>query len=508
MDRRQVEDLRSRKESICAGDGAGIAKQHSKGKMTARERIEYLLDAGAFTEFGMFATSRQVVPGLSGKSAPSDGVVTGVGKIGGTSVCVYSQDFTVLGGSLGRMHGRKIAGLIDFAIRNRLPVIGLNDSGGARIQEGVESLSGYGEIFNQNVKASGRIPQIVAIMGPCAGGAVYSPALADFIFMVEGTSQMFITGPAVIRDVTGENVSAAELGGSSVHCRKSGVASLSFPDDRSCLDGIRKLLDYICCQTVPYEKIDSGRDERFYDILPDSSRRSYDMRRVLDLVLDAGGLFEIQPEFASNIIIGFGRLKGRTVGVVANQPCVYAGCLDMNSSDKAARFIRFCDSFAIPILTFVDVPGFLPGTAQESGGIIRHGAKLIYAYCEASVPLLTTIVRKAYGGGYIAMASKELGADYVIAWPSAEIAVMGAEGACDILYSKQMREAGNPVSLLNEKRIEYSEKFLNPYRAAEAGCIDDVVDSAETRAVLSRMLEILEREGKCDNRFVHGNMPV
>lgn len=436
--------LFDKRESIKLGGGKiRIENQHSKGKMTARERIDYLLDKGTFTEVDMFVEHRCRNFGMERTFLPGEGIVTGFGKIDGRLVFVYSQDFTVMGGSLGEMHAKKITKIMDLALKAGAPVIGMNDSGGARIQEGVDALSGFGNIFYRNVKSSGVIPQISAIMGPCAGGSVYSPALTDFIFMTEGTSHMFITGPEIVKSVIGEVVSSDDLGGASVHMNKSGVCHFSYETETETIDGIKRLLSYLPSNCSEKPKCiscpnDAESNVDLESIVPSNSRHGYDVRAVVENVVDKDSFFEIQQSYARNIVIAFARINGQSVGIVANQAAFLAGCLDINASDKASRFVRFCDSFNIPIVTFVDVPGYLPGTAQESGGIIRHGAKLLYAYSEATVPLVTVILRKAYGGAYIAMASKELGADFVFSWPNAEIAVMGPDGAANIIFRKEI----------------------------------------------------------------------
>ena len=509
-----LEKLKAKKATVIAGGGEKrIEAQHSKGKMTARERIEYLLDPGSFSEIDMFVEHRSTSLGMDKVYAPGEGVVVGSGRINGRLVFVYSQDFTVMGGSLGEMHAKKITDVMDLALRVGAPVIGINDSGGARIQEGVDSLSGFGNIFYRNVQSSGVIPQITAIMGPCAGGAVYSPALTDFIFMTEKTSYMFITGPDVIKAVTGESVTSEKLGGAETHNTQSGVAHFSYPDEKSTLDGIKKLLTYIPQNNhseVPVGKNDmaASPDPELGAIVPLEAKRGYDVRRILERVFDAASFFEVQAQYARNVVVGFARMAGKSVGIIANQPSVLAGCLEINASDKASRFIRFCDAFNIPIVTFVDVTGFLPGISEETGGIIRHGAKLLYAYSEATVPLVTVILRKAYGGAYIGMASKELGADIVFAWPNAEIAVMGSDGAANIIYKKEFAAAADPVALRAEKTKEYRAEFANPYQAAKRGYVDDVIDPAETRAKVMSALEMLRDKKKAKPERKHGNIPL
>ena len=509
-----IEKLKTKRSAVIAGGGEKrIEAQHAKGKMTARERLEYLLDKDSFVEIGMFVEHRSTSLGMDKQYIPGEGVVTGSGTINGRQVYVYSQDFTVMGGSLGEMHAKKITRVMDLALETGVPVIGINDSGGARIQEGVDALSGFGNIFYRNVQSSGIIPQITAIMGPCAGGAVYSPALTDFIFMTEKTSNMFITGPDVIRAVTGEAVTAEELGGAATHSSKSGVAHFSYPDEKSTLDGIKKLLSYLPQNFR--EKAPSVQDFRapavdcdLGSLVPENGRRGYDVRQVITRVVDADSFFEVQASFARNVVVGFARMEGRSIGIIANQPSVLAGCLEINASDKASRFIRFCDAFGIPIVTFVDVTGFLPGVSEETGGIIRHGAKLLYAYSEATVPLVTIILRKAYGGAYIGMASKELGADMVYAWPDAEIAVMGSDGAINIIYKKDLAAAADPAVLREEKGRVYREEFSNPYQAAKRGYVDDVILPEETRAKLASALRMLESKRKKRLERKHGIIPV
>ena len=516
MDSEKLELLRKLREELKKGGGLDrIEKQHKQGKLTARERIEVLLDPDSFIEYDEFVLHRATEFGMRERKYLGDGVVTGVGLIEGRPVAVYAQDFTVMGGSVGEMHAMKIAKLLDMALKLGIPVIGLNDSGGARIQEGVDSLKGYGEIFYRNVLASGVIPQIVAIMGPCAGGAVYSPALSDFIIMTK-KSFMFITGPKVVKAATGEEVTYEELGGPQIHAYHSGVAHFVTEDDEEALDLIRRLLSYLPSNNMedpPITKTDDDPNRMDYELdnlVPDDPETPYDMYDIITHVLDKDSFLEVHKFFAPNAIVGFGRLDGIPVGIVANQPKVFAGALDINASDKIARFIRFCDAFNIPIITFVDVPGFLPGTAQEQAGIIRHGAKIIYAYSEATVPLLTIIVRKAYGGGYIAMASRHLGADVVFAWPTAEIAVMGPQGAVEIIYKRKIAEAPNPEELIKKFTKEYREKFANPYIAASRGYVDKVIEPHETRPLLIRSLRLLLSKRALKPRIPkkHGVMPA
>jgi propionyl-CoA carboxylase beta chain len=508
-----LEELRRRHKAAEAGGGPNrYERQHREGKLTARERIDILLDPGTFEEFDKLVRHRCRDFGMDNQVIDGDGFVTGWGLIHDRPVYVFAQDFTVFGGSLSEANAQKICKIMDLALKTGAPVIGLNDSGGARIQEGVLSLAGYAEIFLRNVLASGVIPQISAIMGPCAGGAVYSPAMTDFIFMVENTSHMFVTGPDVIRTVTHEEVTKEELGGALTHNATSGVAHFMARNDRECLAAIRHLLTYIpqnnhedpprADNTDPPERQDPALDS----IVPEEPNQPYDMREVIRRVVDHGSFFEIQPEFARNIVIGFARMDGRSVGIVGNQPAHLAGCLDINSSVKAARFVRFCDAFNIPILTFEDVPGFLPGTAQEFGGIIRHGAKLLYAYAEATVPKITIITRKAYGGAYCVMGSKHLRTDVNLAWPTAEIAVMGAEGAVSIIYRREL--SGAEDQLRAAKIREYQERFANPFVAAERGFIDDVIEPHETRPRIIRALRMLETKVDTMPRKKHGNIPL
>ncbi len=510
-----VQRLReAREQSLVGGGEKRIAAQHAKGKMTARERIDFLVDEGSFIELDRFVTHRCTDFDMDQQKILGDGVVTGHARIDGRPVYLFSQDFTVFGGSLSETHAEKICKVMDLALKVGVPVIGLNDSGGARIQEGVQSLGGYAEIFWRNTQASGVIPQLSGVLGPCAGGAVYSPALTDFIAMVEGNSYMHITGPDVVKTVTHEEVTSEDLGGASVHSAKSGVAHFATPDDKSCLLLLRKLLSYLPLNNAedpPFVATEdpSDREEASLDsIVPDDPQKPYDMRQVLAKILDEGSWFEVQEGWAQNLLVGFGRLGGRVVGIVANQPSVLAGCLDSEASEKGARFIRFCDAFNIPIVTFEDVPGFLPGTDQEHGGIIRRGAKLLYAYCEASVPLLTVITRKAYGGAYDVMASKHIRSDVNIAWPGAMVAVMGAAGAAKIIHRREIQAADDPEALEAQRAAEYDETFNNPYRAAARGFVDDVIEASKTRPYLIRSLELLRT--KKENRPVrkHGNIPL
>ena len=511
----KIERLRELREKAKLGGGKErIEAQHAKGKLTARERIELLLDPDSFVEIDPFVVHRCTEFGMAEKKILGDGVVTGYGTIDGRPVFVFSQDFTVFGGSLGEMFAKKVCKIMDLAMKVGAPVIGLNDSGGARIQEGVASLAGYGDIFFRNVLASGVIPQISAIMGPCAGGAVYSPALTDFIIMVEKTSHMFITGPNVIKAVLGQEVTFEELGGALVHNKKSGVAHFIVKNEEECMQLIRTLLSYLPSNNMEDPPVvDTGDDPNRMDaelaeIIPDDPDKPYDVKEVIHHVVDNGEFLEVQPLWAPNIVIGFARLNGRTVGIVANQPLYYAGALDINSSIKAGRFVRFCDAFNIPIVTFVDVPGFLPGIDQEHGGIIRNGAKLLYAYCEATVPKITVILRKAYGGAYDVMGSKHSGADINLAWPTGEIAVMGAEGAINIIFRKELAKAKDPEKRRVELVAEYRRKFANPYVAAEKGYIDDVIEPTETRPRLISALEMLVTKRESRPAKKHANIPL
>jgi len=507
--------LRERKAKAHLGGGAErIAAQHKRGKLTARERIDLLLDKGSFREIDTFVTHRTHDFGLDKQRFPSDSVVTGWGTIDGRLVYVFSQDFTVFGGSLGEVHAEKVVKIMDMAQKNGAPVIGLNDSGGARIQEGVVSLGGYADIFLRNTLASGVIPQISAIMGPCAGGAVYSPALTDFIFMVRNSSYMFVTGPDVVKTVTHEEVSQEDLGGASVHSEKSGVCHVAADSEADTLYLIRKLMSYIPQNNMedpPF--VQNGDDplrmeEALDTLIPEDAGKPYDIKDVIRLIVDNGDFFEIHENYAMNVVVGFARLGGHSVGIVANQPAVLAGVLDIDASEKAARFIRFCDSFNIPLITLEDVPGFLPGTVQEHGGIIRSGAKLLYAYCEATVPKLTVITRKAYGGAYDVMSSKHIRGDFNVAWPSAEIAVMGPDGAVNIIFRKELENAADPAARKAELVTEYRAKFANPYIAAERGYIDDVIEPKETRPRLINALEMLQNKRDANPAKKHGNIPL
>lgn len=503
-----------RREVELGGGDERIAKQHEKGKLTARERIDLLLDPGTFVEINPFVEHRVKDFGMDKQKGPGDGVVTGYGKINGRPVYLFSQDFTVFGGALGEMHANKIAAVMDLAYKNGTPFIGLNDSGGARIQEGVLSLDGYGKVFYRNSIYSGVIPQISVIMGPCAGGAVYSPAITDFVMMVDKTSKMFITGPKVIETVTGEKISAEDLGGSRVHNSISGVAHFRAESEEAILEKVRTLLSYLPQNNrekppvVPYNGDEDDYRPDLTDLVPFDAVRPYDVRVVVEQVVDEGSFFEVHSEFAKNIVVGFARIKGQTVGLVCNQPKFMAGGLDIDSSDKASRFIRTCDAFNIPIITFEDVTGFFPGVKQEHGGIIRHGAKILYAYSEATVPKITVILRKAYGGAYVALNSKSIGADLVFSWPNAEIAVMGPEGAANIIFSREIANSSNPEATRAQKIAEYREKFANPYIAAAHGMVDDVIDPRETRIKLIQALDMLQNKKESRPAKKHGNIPL
>jgi propionyl-CoA carboxylase beta chain len=511
----RLDELERRRDEARAGGGEeAIAKQHDRGKLTARERIDLLLDDGSFVETDAFAVHRATGFGMDDKHILGDGVVTGHGMIDGRPVCLFSQDFTAFGGSLGEVFAGKVVKVMELAERMGVPMIGLNDSGGARIQEGVVSLGGYGDIFHRNVRASGVIPQISAIMGPCAGGAVYSPAITDFVFMVEETSHMFITGPNVIRTVTGEDVTMEELGGAVSHATRSGVAHFTAPDEQTCLEDIAHLLSFLPSNNLelpPTLPTDDPADRLVPELdgfMPDSSQVPYDVRDLIGEVVDDGAFTEVHERYAPNLVVGLARLDGRPVGVVGNQPAHLAGVLDIDSSEKGARFVRFCDAFNLPIITFVDVPGFLPGTGQEHGGIIRHGAKLLYAYAEATVPKLTVIVRKAYGGAYDVMGSKHLGADLNLAWPTAEVAVMGARGAVNILHRRELADAEDPDALHAEFEERYARDLANAWRAAERGYVDAVIRPSETRRELTRGLAFAATKRQPGPARKHGNIPL
>lgn len=510
----KLKELESKIAQAKLGGGEKrIEAQHEKGKLTARERIHFLLDEGSFQEIGMFVTHRSNQFGLEKQKFLGDGVITGYGTIDGRTVYVFAQDFTVFGGSLAEEHASKICRLMDLAMENGAPVIGLNDSGGARIQEGVVSLGGYADIFYRNTLASGVVPQISAIMGPCAGGAVYSPALTDFIIMEEKISYMFVTGPNVVKTVTHENVTSAELGGAQTHAIKSGVTHLVASNELTCFEYIRNLLSYMpqnCEENAPALPYDTGNEirEKLNEIIPANPNQPYDIREVIDEVVDGDSFFEIQKDYAENIVVGFARLAGKSIGVVANQPAYLAGVLDNNASRKSARFVRFCDSFNIPLLVFEDVPGFMPGTDQEWNGIINNGAKLLFAFCEATVPRITVITRKAYGGAYDVMNSKHIGADMNFAWPSAEIAVIGAKGAAEIIFRREIQAAEDPAAKLKEKEQEYTEEFAHPYKAASRGYVDEVIRPDQTREKLIAAFKMLENKARKLPRKKHGNIPL
>lgn len=508
---RALEDMKNK--ALLGGGSNRIEIQHRKGKLTARERIELLLDEGSFEEFDILKVGREGSLGGEHKY-PGDGVVTGHGTIDGREVFIFSQDFTVMGGSLGEAHSQKISKVMDHAVRVGSPVIGLKDSGGARIQQGVDSLAAYGEIFHRNVQASGVIPQISCIMGPCAGGAVYSPAITDFIFMVENSSYMFVTGPSVVKTVIHQDIGLEELGGAEIHNEKSGVAHFVLPNDILCLRKVRQLINYLPSnnrQTAPFldlrdpaERVDPALDY----LIPTDPNQTYDMKVLIHSILDGAEFLEVQAQYAKNIICGFGRLGGQTIGLVANQPAIFAGVLDTDTSAKAARFVRFCDAFNIPLICLVDTPGFMPGPEQEHGGIIRHGAKLLYAFTEATVPRITVIVRKAYGGAYLVMNSKHIHSDINYAWPTAEIAVLGPKGAAEIIYGKEIKAASDPEAALTQKIEEYRKAFVNPFLSAQRGYIDDVIFPSNTRRRLIRSLQFLEGKRMQKPERKHGNIPL
>jgi propionyl-CoA carboxylase beta chain len=511
----RFDELRRRQaQAELAGGEERVRRQHNAGKKTARERLELLLDPGSFMEIDKFVVHQSHDFGMAEQRILGDGVVTGSGRIHGRPAFVFAQDFTVFGGSLSEAYARKICKVMDLAMKTGVPVIGLNDSGGARIQEGVVSLAGYADIFLRNTLASGVVPQISAVMGPCAGGAVYSPAITDFVFMVKNTSYMFVTGPDVIRSVTHESVSAEELGGATTHNAISGVAHFAADSEEECLALIRELMTFLPQNNLedpplrPTQDPVDRRDEALQSIVPEQPNKPYDMKALIRAVLDDRYFFEVQAAYAPNLVVGFGRLGGRPVGIVANQPAHLAGCLDINASLKGARFVRFCDCFNIPLVTFEDVPGFLPGTAQEFGGIIKHGAKLLYAFCEATVPKLTVITRKAYGGAYCVMSSKHIRGDANFAYPSAEIAVMGPDGAVNILYRRELEQAPDPAAFRDEKTREYREKFANPFVAAERGYVDEVIEPKDTRARLCKALELVRTKRDSNPPKKHGNIPL
>jgi propionyl-CoA carboxylase beta chain len=513
MDSRRQILIQKREEASLGGGQTRIDAQHKKGKLTARERIALLMDEGSFCEVGAFVTHRSTDFGMEKQQFLGDGVVTGYGKVNGRTTYVFSQDFTVFGGSLSETHAEKICKIMEMALANGAPIIGMNDSGGARIQEGVVSLGGYADIFYRNVQSSGVIPQLSAILGPCAGGAVYSPALTDFIFMVENSSYMFVTGPNVVKTVTNEDVSSEDLGGASVHGSKSGVAHMTAPNEVVCIQNLRKLLSYVPqnCEEkpmpLPYHGGNETR-ESLMDIIPENPNQPYDMKEVIQGILDADSFFEVHASYAENIVVGFARLAGKSIGIVANQPAFLAGVLDVHSSQKAARFVRFCDAFNIPLLVLEDVPGFLPGTDQEWNAIITNGAKLLYAFSEATVPRITVITRKAYGGAYDVMNSKHIGADMNFAWPTAEIAVMGAKGAAEIIFKREIDSSDDRESAWKEKEKEYGDLFANPYRAAARGFVDEVILPEETRARLIQAFDMLQNKVKNNPKKKHGNIPL
>lgn len=511
----KIKEYKQKVDTIKKGGGEKrIEKQHSLGKLTARERIDSMFDPNSFQELFMFAKHRCTFMGMENKELPADGVITGCGEINGRTVYAYSQDFTVSGGAAGEIHEKKICEIMDMAIKCGVPFIGINDGGGARIQEGVDALSGYGQIFFRNTLLSGVVPQISIIAGPCAGGAAYSPALTDFVIMVKNSAQMFITGPSVLKAVTGEDISVQALGGAMTHAKLSGVCHFVAENDYDAMNITKKLLSYLPSNNLeepPVFKTDDstlGRDETLNNILPDDAKQPYNIKDIIKKVVDNGKFLEVQEFYAPNIVIGFARINGRSIGIVANQPAHMAGVLDINTSDKSSRFIRFCNCFNIPIVTLVDVPGFLPGVDQEYDGIIRHGAKMLFAYSAAIVPKITLIVRKAYGGAYLAMCSKDMGADRVIAWPSAEIAVMGAEGAAKIIFRKDIKEAEDKEAKLQEKVDEYKKNFANPYVAAAHNYIDEIIEPAETRKHLIRALESIITKRDIRPPKKHGNMPL
>ncbi|SFE72049.1 acyl-CoA carboxylase subunit beta [Alteribacillus iranensis] len=512
----RIDEMEERREKVKLGGGENrIDAQHDRGKLTARERIDILVDEGTFTEVNPFIEHRGMDYGTV--EAPGEGVVTGYAKVDGRLIFLFAQDFTVFGGALGEMHALKISKIMDLAAENGAPIIGLNDSGGARIQEGVLSLDGYGHVFYRNSIYSGVVPQISVIMGPCAGGAVYSPAITDFVFMVEKTSQMFITGPKVIETVTGAKINSEDLGGAKIHSSKSGNAHFTAPTEEEILQEVRRLIQYLPSnyeekaprkESGPSVPAVEERLDDILDVVPTDGTKVYDVRKVIQMLVDEEDFMEVQPNFAKNIVVGFGRINGETVGVIANNPKMMAGGLDIDSSDKCSRFIRFCDSFNIPLITLEDVSGFIPGIQQEHGGIIRHGAKILYAYSEATVPKITVILRKAYGGAYVALNSKAIGADMVFAWPNAEIAVMGPEGAANIIFAKDIKESQNPEETRQEKIQEYRDRFANPYIAASNGMVDDVIDPRDTRKSLINALDMLKNKKKENPKKKHGNIPL
>jgi propionyl-CoA carboxylase beta chain len=514
IDERLEQLAKLKEESRTPGSEASVRRQHERGKLTARERLDLLLDPGSFVETDALARHRAHGFGIENNRPLTDGVVTGWGTVDGRKIFVFSQDFTIFGGALGEVYAEKIHKVMDLATSTGTPLVGLNDGGGARIQEGVVSLASYGGIFLRNVNASGVIPQISVVLGPCAGGAVYSPAMTDFIFMVKGVSNMYITGPDVVKTVTGEDVSHEELGGALTHATKSGVATFVADDEQHCLEQVRYLLSFLPSNNLedpPHFETTDDPDrscDELPGLIPDTSNRAYDMKKVIADIVDDGEFFEVFPLWAMNIVCGFARIDGHVIGIVGNQPQVLAGCLDIDASEKAARFVRSCDAFNIPLVTFVDVPGFLPGTDQEYGGIIRHGAKLLYAYCESTTPRVQIITRKGYGGAYVVMNSKSIGADIAYAWPSAEIAVMGADGAVNIIHRKEIESAPDVEARRAELKLEYEDRFLNPYQAAERGYVDDVIDPRDTRRMLVRALDMLRTKREQLPARKHGNTPL
>jgi acetyl-CoA carboxylase carboxyltransferase component len=511
----KLDDLQARRDDAHhAGSAKAVERQHARGKLTARERLDHLLDAGSFTELDLLARHRATGAGLDGDRPYTDGVITGWGTVDGRKVFVFSQDFTVFGGSLGEVFAEKVHKIMDLAERVGAPCVGLNDGAGARIQEGVVSLVSYGEIFRRNARSSGSVPQISVIMGPCAGGAVYSPAMTDFVFMVEGTSYMFITGPDVVKTVTGEDVSLEELGGATTHATRSGVAHFVARDDRSCLDQVKRLLAFLPSSSRETPPRGESTDDphrscpELRDLLPDDTHLPYDITALIESIVDNGDFYEVSPRWARNLVCGFARLDGRPVGIVANQPAVLAGVLDIDASEKGARFVRTCDAFNIPLVALVDVPGYLPGSDQEHGGVIRHGAKLLYAFCEATVPRIQLVTRKAFGGAYVVMNSKSIGSDVSFAWPTAELAVMDPHGAVEVVGRHEIEQASDPVAKRAELTAQYAERHANPYTAAERGYVDDVIDPADTRRVLVDSLEMLCTKQVDLPRRKHGNVPL
>ncbi len=512
-DPKYIDELNEKKAKAKAGGGEKrVEAQHNKGKLTVRERIEYLYDPGSFQEVGSLVESRFTDFGMDKKKLPGDGVVTGFGTINGEPVYVAAEDFTVMGGSFGEYHSKKIVRIMDMAFQSKAPFITINDSGGARIEEGITGLEGYGDMFLRHTRASGKIPQIAVIMGPCAGGACYGPALCDYVFMVEKGSQMFLTGPDVVRTVMGENISTEELGGAATHCRNSGVAHFRYPSEYECLDGVKKLLSYLPknYKEKPARIIGKSRDDsdRLQEIVSDNQRRGYDIHGVIDTFADEGSFFEVHKDFGRSIVVGYARLDSEVIGIVASNPMQLGGALDIDSGEKAARFVRCCDCYGIPLLTLIDVPGFMPGSKMEHDGIIRRGAKLLYAYCEASVPKVSLILRKAYGGAYIAMNSKGVGADIVYAWPIAQIAVMGAEGAVSIMYKHELESAADREAVRAQKIEEYNDKFMSPYVAARLGIIDEVISPEDTRRKIRSAFESLSSKERSELSFCHGNIPL